>query len=408
MRPHVVAADKYYLENFSLPWTCLFGSLPKFNDSFFEQPSGDLDLSRNNSQEATLDSDEIVVDYLEHTASKLASTPKDLLIAHLNIRSIRNKMAELRTLQYVCNFDIIGITETHLDKSVSDNDLEIEDMKMFRHDRKKRKGGDCVIYYKNYRNAIHRKDLSNKNLEAIWVQANFPTANVLFSVMYRSELECPNFFEDAYVTLEKAWMKTDHVILLGDFNCDLLNTCGETGSDVRSKTRKLLHLFEQFDLQNVVEQPTRVTLETKTLIDLIVTTKPELFNIKRALPVGISDHSLVYATLKLRQRRPPPRIITFRNFQNFSIKEFQADLSCVPFHEADVFEDNDDVQWAWSLMFNEISHKHAPFKKIKIRSKSDPWITNEIRRKMNYRYKLFKSAVRNTKDETAWANYKKV
>ena len=48
-------------------------------------------------------------------------------------------------------------------------------------------------------------------------------------------------------------------------------------------------------------------------------------------------------------------------------------------------------------MFNEICDKHAPFKKIKIRSKSDPWITNEIRRKMNYRYKLFKTAV-GTKD----------
>ena len=39
--------------------------------------------------------------------------------------------------------------------------------------------------------------------------------------------------------------------------------------------------------------------------------------------------------------------------------------------------------------------------------KSDPWITNEIRRNMNYRYKLFKTAMR-TKDVTAWAKYKKV
>ena len=42
--------------------------------------------------------------------------------------------------------------------------------------------------------------------------------------------------------------------------------------------------------------------------------------------------------------------------------------------------------------------------KIKTRSKSDPWITNEIRRKMNYRYKLFKSVVR-TNDVTTWAKY---
>ena len=61
-----------------------------------------------------------------------------------------------------------------------------------------------------------------------------------------------------------------------------------------------------------------------------------------------------------------------------------------------------------TLYYNfDMWDKHAPFKKIKIRSKSDPWITNEIRRKMNHRYKLFKSAV-NTKDETAWANYKKI
>ena len=57
-------------------------------------------------------------------------------------------------------------------------------------------------------------------------------------------------------------------------------------------------------------------------------------------------------------------------------------------------------------MFSEICDKHVPFKKIKIRSKSDPWITNEIKRKMNYRYKLFKFAI-NAKDETAWASYKK-
>ena len=58
-------------------------------------------------------------------------------------------------------------------------------------------------------------------------------------------------------------------------------------------------------------------------------------------------------------------------------------------------------------MFNEICNKHVPFKKTKICSKSDPWITNEIGRTMNYRYKLFKSAVR-TKDVTAWAKYKNV
>ena len=46
------ATFKYYLKNFNLPWTCSFCSLPKFSDSFFEQPSDGLGPSRINSQDA--------------------------------------------------------------------------------------------------------------------------------------------------------------------------------------------------------------------------------------------------------------------------------------------------------------------------------------------------------------------
>ena len=82
-------------------------------------------------------------------------------------------MGELRALQFAFNFDIIGITETHLDKSVPDNDLHIDDMTMFRQDGKKCKGGGCLIYYKSYLQVIHRKDLSTRDLEAIWIQVKF-------------------------------------------------------------------------------------------------------------------------------------------------------------------------------------------------------------------------------------------
>ena len=73
-------------------------------------------------------------------------------------------------MQFECNFDIIGITEIQLDKSVSDNDIRIDGMKMFRQDQKKCKGGGCVIYCRNNLQVILRKDLSTCELEIIWVQ----------------------------------------------------------------------------------------------------------------------------------------------------------------------------------------------------------------------------------------------
>jgi hypothetical protein len=72
-----------------------------------------------------------------------------------------------------------------------------------------------------------------------------------------------------------------------------------------------------------------------------------------------------------------------------------------------VFDDADDTLWAWQHLFNNICDEHAPWKETKIRSKSAPWITNDIRYKMNQRYKLFKTAIA-TKDPMVWKEYKKV
>ena len=168
----------------------------------------------------------------------------------------------------------------------------------------------CAEYLK----VTHRKGLASKDLEAIWVQIKFPTTSALFSVIYRSELECPNFFEDIYGVFEKAWMKSATIILLGDFNCDLLGIDSKTETEIHPKTRRLLTLFQLFDMQNIVNKPTRITPGSSTLIDFIVTTKPNLINRKGVVPLGLSDHCLICAALNLKLKRSPPNVINVRNY----------------------------------------------------------------------------------------------
>ena len=78
-----------------------------------------------------------------------------------------------------------------------------------------------------------------------------------------------------------------------------------------------------------------------------------------------------------------------------------------PFYIASVFDDMDDILWAWNQLFRGVSDSHAPLKEIKVRSVSSPWINNTIRLKMNRRIKLFKRAVE-TKDQNIWADYKRL
>ena len=129
-------------------------------------------------------------------------------------------------------------------------------------------------------------------------------------------------------------------------------------------------------MQNVIKEATRITANTESLIDLIVTTKPELTKTTGVLPLGISDHSLVYATLKLKSKRPPPKVITTRNFKSLNPEQFKASIEQTPFYVSTIFEDNDDVLWAWELLF-----KHAPWRDVKVRSVSSPWMNNLIRLK---------------------------
>ena len=100
-------------------------------------------------------------------------------------------------------------------------------------------------------------------------------------------------------------------------------------------------------------------------------------------------------------------MINVRNYKQFQVDQFRADIIAAPFQVAQVFEDKDDVLWPWNKLFKNICDLHAPMKRVKIRSQSSPWINNDIRRKMSLRFKLLKRAV-STKDQEIYARYKKV
>ena len=62
-----------------------------------------------------------------------------------------------------------------------------------------------------------------------------------------------------------------------------------------------------------------VKFGTTTLIDLIVTTKPNLINRKGVVPLGLLDHCLIYATLNLKLNRPPPNVVMFETTNSFRL-----------------------------------------------------------------------------------------
>ena len=76
---------------------------------------------------------------------------------------------------------------------------------------------------------------------------------------------------------------------------------------------------------------------------------PGHFRETGTLEVGLSDHCLVYTLTVLNKKipQPKPEIIRVRSFKNFDEGSFCNDLSLVPFSTAYVFDEPEDVYWAW-------------------------------------------------------------
>ena len=120
------------------------------------------------------------------------------------------------------------------------------------------------------------------------------------------------------------------------------------------------NLGDALNLQN--------TVIPSTLIDLIVTTRKDLVSSVGTHPLGISDHNLIYSTIMLKNKRPPPKIICVRQFQNFDEKKFKEDIRAAPFYVGSIFDDPDNQMWFWQQLYSDICDQHAPWKEIKIRA----------------------------------------
>ena len=93
--------------------------------------------------------------------------------------------------------------------------------------------------------------------------------------------------------------------LLGDFTDYLLSR--------KSKFKKIIHNAK---LTSLVSEPTRITPTSATLLDTIVTNKPDSVLQSDVIPCLVGDHELITVTIHLKKPKISPSVITFRDLRN--------------------------------------------------------------------------------------------
>ena len=174
---------------------------------------------------------DIVSPHLTKKTDHSLSTLPGLKLVHISIRSLKNNahFLELREFTKFNKIDVLTVSETWLNTSVTNKEIEIEGYKLHRLDWVHKKGGGLCAYIRKDIKSLILKDLSyisETNFHQLWIKLQHKKSkSLLVCVSYRppdSRFDCfKKYFKPNYVqalTIEKL------IIFLGDLNCDMLKS----------------------------------------------------------------------------------------------------------------------------------------------------------------------------------------
>ena len=163
------------------------------------------------------------------------------------------------------------------------------------------------------------------------------------------------FFKPQYI---KALGMRKPIVILGDLNCNLLNTTSR-------ECKLLTEMMCELNLKQIIESPVRIADISQSLIDVILVNSPKtvrdsgVINCTKLHYILINDHLPVYVTLKLKPIKPPP-IKSERLLSIFSVNDVNEKLK--------IFDE----------VLQATLDLHTPIKTVKVRRRPCPFVTPEI------------------------------
>ena len=236
----------------------------------FFRSLNDFNQQKNPSKKDSQESEPIInCKYIDIESFRtLKFEEKSFNVLHLNIASLGAHKEELETILSTLTqeFDVIGISETKIQKDVTPNfDIRLKGYKTYSTPTLASKGG-VILYISEKHNSKPRKDLDNimeKSyvLESAFSEIVVPNKkNIVLGCIYRHPSMDLHDFNENYLTPVMDKLNNDkHTFLMGDFNVDLMKT--DTDKDT---SQYFDNISSSMFVPHII-LPTRITPHSKTL-----------------------------------------------------------------------------------------------------------------------------------------------
>ena len=320
-------------------------------------------------------------------------------IVHYNVQSTANKIdiieSELR------NFDVIGISETWLDARTSDDEIRINDFKLYRRDRPGDPHGGICVYIRNNVFSKRRHDLELQNVECIWIEVVIHNKKQLIGTFYRPPNSTNATLSSIEVSIGLAFdTNIQNILLTGDFNLDTLK---------ENSNKKIRDLCQQFNFDQLINAPTHYTENSSSIIDMIFTS-----NKNNVILSGVGEpffeqniryHCPVYYVLNFIKPASPSfkrKVYLFDkgDYESFSNDLISTNWETLKNNNIDIYAENVTEK------ITSLTDKHIPNMTINICKTDPPWLTTNIKKLLRKKKRLYDKQ-RKSNNPTHWDAYKR-
>ena len=368
---------------------------------------------------------------------------KGILNLHLNIRSLNNKVGEIKKLVKDHSPHVLGLSECELRKvnnEFNENKLKVPGYQiLFPKSWHEQGHARVIVYVKKTLEFERVEDLEEQAVQSIWIRAGFKnTKKIYICHGYREHTTClGNSLSAQRSILERflhQWeLACDHnrpsepneVHIACDMNLDCLDDRWlQSGYHLVSLSRLVQNRCNSNNFSQLVKEPTRIqfnSIQNRTDVSCIdhayTNTKHRCSSVK-VTPFGDSDHDMIGYIRFSKDPPAPARTIRKRSYRNFKKEDYLRDLSEVDWTDILSCQDLDLATETFTRKLRYVLDSHAPWLVFQQRKMFIPWLTKETKQLMADR-DMLKEVAKNlamrdmgkdTSEEqkTAWNRFKQM
>lgn len=310
---------------------------------------------------------------------KSAITSQKLSVCSINIQSIcarkMSKFEELKQIATVSNIDVICVVESWLNDKVDDNLIHIDDYNLVRHDRVGKLGGGILIYVKK---SIKFKviDISHNipgvdNTEFIFAELNLRDCKVLLGAFYNPPPR--SCAELIYEKLSEIGISYNEIIMLGDFNTNLMDVSTRKANDFKN-------VLSSLDLTNLGIEPTYFYNNGCSQLDLIMTNRPsKAIRFNQINVPGFSNHDLVFASFDYNTSNHINEI-SYRDYKHMNPNVILEHFNSIDWTNYFAMNDPNDLLDFFNENIGRLFENCVPLRTFRPKKPFNPWFNATIQR----------------------------